>query len=176
MKVLAFAASNSRKSINKDLIIYASTRLPGSDVEIIDINDYEMPIYNSDLEEAHGIPEAASRFLDKISEADALVISYAEHNGSYTVAYKNLFDWASRKKREVYQDKPIIMLSTSPGAGGAKSVLSAATESAHFFAGKVVASLSVPEFYKNFDRDKGVIINPELVVQLYETLSPLQQA
>jgi chromate reductase len=48
------------------------------------------------------------------------------------VAYKNLFDWASRKKREVYQDKPIIMLSTSPGAGGAKSVLSAATESAHF--------------------------------------------
>ena len=176
MKVLAFAASNSRKSINKDLIIYASTRLPGSDVEIIDINDYEMPIYNSDLEEALGIPEAASRFLDRISEADALMISYAEHNGSYTVAYKHLFDWASRKKREVYQDKPIIMLSTSPGAGGAKSVLSAATESAHFFAGKVVASLSVPEFYKNFDRDKGVIINPELVVQLDETLSPLQQA
>jgi chromate reductase len=65
MKVLAFAASNSRKSINKDLIRYASTRLPDSDVEIIDINDYEMPIYSSDLEEAHGIPEAASRFLDK---------------------------------------------------------------------------------------------------------------
>ncbi|MEZ5490995.1 MAG: NADPH-dependent FMN reductase [Gammaproteobacteria bacterium] len=176
MKVLAFAASNSRKSINKDLIRYASTRLPESDVEIIDINDYEMPIYNSDLEDAHGIPEAASRFLDKISEADALLISYAEHNGSYTVAYKNLFDWASRKKREVYQDKPIIMLSTSPGAGGAKSVLSAAAESAHFFAGEVMAALSVPEFYKNFDRDKGVITNPDLVAQLDETLSPLQQA
>ena len=150
MKVLAFAASNSRKSINNDLIRYASTLLPDSDVEIIDINDYDMPIYSSDLEEAHGIPKAASRFLDKISAVDALMISYAEHNGNYTVAYKNLFDWASRKNREVYQGKPIIMLSTSPGAGGAKSVLSLAVESAHFFAGNVMASLSVPEFFKNF--------------------------
>ena len=175
MKVLAFAASNSRKSINKDLIRYATTRLPDSDVEIIDINDYEMPIYNSELEEAHGIPEAASRFLDKIAEADALVISYAEHNGNYTVAYKNLFDWASRKNREVYQGKPIVMLSTSPGAGGAKNVLSLAVESAHRFAGTVKASLSVPEFYKNFDRDEGVLTNPELVAQLEETLSPLQR-
>ena len=175
MKVLAFAASNSRKSINKDLIRYATTLLPDSDVEIIDINDYEMPIYNSELEEAHGIPEAASRFLDKIAEADALVISYAEHNGNYTVAYKNLFDWASRKNREVYQGKPIVMLSTSPGAGGAKNVLSLAVESAHRFAGTVKASLSVPEFFRNFDRDEGVLTNPELVAQLEEALSPLQR-
>ena len=67
-----------------------------------------MPIYNSDFEVAQGIPGAASRFLDKIAKADALVISYADHNGNYTVAYKNLFDWASRKNREVYQGKPII--------------------------------------------------------------------
>lgn len=174
MKILAFAASNSRKSINKDLIRYATTLLPNSNVEIIDINDYEMPIYNSDLEEAHGIPEAVSRFIDKIAAADALLISYAEHNGNYTVAYKNLFDWASRKNREVYQGKPIIMLSTSPGAGGAKSVLSFAVESAHFFGGRVMASLSVPEFFKNFDRDQGVLTNLDMVTQLEETLSPLQ--
>ena len=176
MKVLAFAASNSRQLINKDLSRCASTLLPDSDVEIIDINDYEMPIYSSDLEEAHGIPKAASRFLEKIAQADALVISYAEHNGGYTVAYKNLFDWASRKSREVYQGKPIIMLSTSPGAGGAKSVLSLAVESAHFFAGRVMASLSVPEFFKNFDRDDGVLKNPELVAQLEQAFASLQQA
>jgi chromate reductase, NAD(P)H dehydrogenase (quinone) len=176
MKVLAFAASNSRKSVNKELIRYASTRLPDSDVEIIDINDYEMPIYSSDLEEAHGIPEAASRFLDKIAQADALVISYAEHNGNYTVAYKNLFDWASRKNREVYQGRPIVMLSTSPGAGGANSVLSLAVESAQFFAGRVMASLSVPEFFKNFDQDEAMLTNPDMVAQLEATLSSLQQA
>lgn len=175
MKVLVFAASNSRKSINKDLIRYASTLLANSDVDFIDINDFEMPIYNIDLEEAHGIPEAASRFLDKIAEADALVISYAEHNGGYTVAYKNLFDWASRKNREVYQGKPIVMLSTSPGASGATSVLSHAVESAHFFAGRVLASLSVPEFFKNFDQTKGALTNPYMVTRLKEVLLPLQQ-
>lgn len=72
--------------------------------------------------------------------------------------------------------KSIIMPSTSPGTGGAKNVLSLAVESAHFFAGMVMASLSVLEFLKNFDRDQGVFTNLDMVAQLEETLSPLQQA
>ncbi|MAZ87339.1 MAG: NADPH-dependent FMN reductase [Cellvibrionaceae bacterium] len=173
MKILAFAASNSRKSINKDLIKYAATLLDQHDVEIIDINDYDMPIYSSDLEEAHGIPDAASSFLKKIEYADALLISYAEHNGNYTVAYKNLFDWASRADREVYQGKSIVMLSTSPGSGGAKSVLSLATESAHFFSGEVKASLSIPNFHDNFDKEKGELNNTDLVSELRAVLTSL---
>ena len=123
MKILAIPASNSRKSINKDLINYAASLLSQHEVEVININDYEMPIYSSDLEEAYGIPEAATRFFNKIQQADALLISYAEHNGNYTAAYKNLFDWTTRVNMKVYQGKPTIMLATSPGPGGAKSVL-----------------------------------------------------
>lgn len=174
MKILALAASNSLKSINKDLIIYASSLIPDGDIEFLDINDYEMPIYSIDLEEKQGIPDPASRFLDKIAKADALLISLAEHNGNYTVAYKNLFDWATRVDQKVYQDKPLVFLSTSPGPGGARSVLSLAIESAHYFAGKVVASLSIPEFFKNFDSDKGLLTNDFLVKQLKDTLSHLQ--
>jgi len=174
MKILAFAASNSRKSINKQLITYAATLLDDVEVEIIDINDYEMPIYSIDLEEAHGIPDAASRFLKKIEAADALLISFAEHNGNYTAAYKNLFDWASRENQKVYQGKPIVMLSTSPGPGGAKSVLSLATESAHFFNGQVKASLSIPSFYDHFDPDKGELKNRDLISQLYAALAELK--
>jgi len=173
MKILAFAASNSRKSINKSLINYAATLLENHEVEIIDINDYEMPMYSSDLEEAHGIPDAASRFLKKIQDADALLISYAEHNGNYTVAYKNLFDWASRENQKVYQGKSILMLSTSPGLGGARSVLTLATESAHFFNGKVRASLSIPSFYDNFDQEKYELNNTELVSELKLALATL---
>jgi NAD(P)H-dependent FMN reductase len=173
MKILAFAASNSRKSINKSLINYAATLLENHEVEIIDINDYEMPIYSSDLEEAHGIPDAASRFLKKIQDADALLISYAEHNGNYTVAYKNLFDWASRENQKVYQGKSILMLSTSPGPGGARSVLTLATESAHFFNGKVRASLSIPSFYDNFDQEKYELNNTDLVSELKAALATL---
>ena len=173
MKVLAFAATNSIKSINKELISYATTLLNKHEVEIIDINDYQMPIYSIDLEEAHGIPEAAADFVKKIADADVLLISYAEHNGSYTVAYKNLFDWASRKSQKVYQDKSIVMMSTSPGPGGATSVLQSAENSAHFFDGKVLATLSIPSFYENFDSVKCEISNPELNEQLKAVLAKI---
>ena len=176
MKILAFAASNSRNSINKSLINYAATLLSQHDVEVLDINDYSMPIYSIDLEESEGIPEAASQFLKKIEEADAVLISYAEHNGNYTVAYKNLFDWATRKDREVYKGKPTVMLSTSPGPGGAQSVLGMARDSAQFFAGNVVASLSVPSFYDNYDADKAELTNAELVAALNAALSAFDPA
>lgn len=173
MKILALAASNSRKSINKDLIAHATSYLDGHEVDIIDINDYEMPVYSIDLEEAHGIPPAASNFLKRIERAEALLISYAEHNGNYTVAYKNLFDWASRANRDVYQGKPIVMLSTSPGPSGASSVLALARESAHFFNGEVKASLSVPNFYDNFDQEKGVLKNTDLISELRSALATI---
>lgn len=173
MKVLAFAASNSIKSINKALVAYATTFLDKHDVDIIDINDYQMPIYSSDLEEAHGIPESATEFLNKISEADTLLISYAEHNGNYTVAYKNLFDWASRLNQKVYQGKSLILLSTSPGPGGATSVLDMAEKSAHFFDGTVLATLSIPSFYENFDLDKCELSNADLTEQLQAVLAKI---
>lgn len=174
MKILAIPASNSRKSINKALINYAASLLGQHEVDVLNINDYEMPIYSSDLEEAYGVPDAASRFFKKIQESDALLISYAEHNGNYTAAYKNLFDWTSRVNMKVYQGKPIIMLSTSPGAGGATSVLSLASDSAHFFDGLVKATLSIPSFFDNFDQDKGELTNPELITKLKTALATIE--
>ena len=100
MKVLAFAATNHVQSINKQLVKYAST-LIDAEVEILDLNDFDMPIYSQDREQDSGIPEQAQRFFDKIGQADAVVISFAEHNGSYTAAYKNLFDWTSRINMKV---------------------------------------------------------------------------
>jgi chromate reductase len=76
-----------------------------------------------------------------------IVVSFAEHNGSYSAAYKNIFDWASRIEKAVYQNKPIAVLSTSPGPGGASSVLAQAVNSMPFFKGRVIGSLSVPSFY-----------------------------
>jgi len=78
-----------------------------------------MPLYSEDREKKLGQPDAAKRFFNKIGTADALLISYTEHNGSFTAAYKNLFDWTSRIDPKVYQGKSMVLLSTSPGPGGA---------------------------------------------------------
>ncbi|MGS0726904.1 NADPH-dependent FMN reductase, partial [Shewanella sp. 0m-11] len=114
MKLLAFAASSSTKSINKQLATYAASLVQGAEVEILDINDYEMPLFSQDREEELGHPELAQQFFAKIGEADAIIISFAEHNGSYTAAYKNLFDWTSRIDMKVFQNKPMLLLATSP--------------------------------------------------------------
>lgn len=161
-KILAFAASNSSVSINRQLVNYAASLLVDAAVETIDIHDFEMPIYRHDREEAEGIPQLAHDFLARIGQADALLISFAEHNGSYSAAFKNLFDWCSRIGREVWQNKPMILLSTSPGPGAAGRVLAQAESAAPHFGGNVVATLAIPNFYEAFDSEKGCLADAEL--------------
>lgn len=174
MNILAFAASSSRNSINKQLVTYATTLLENVAVEILDINDYEMPLFSEDREQELGHPDAAKAFLEKIRAADALVVSYAEHNGSYTAAYKNLYDWASRIEQKVYQGKPMVLLATSPGPGGASNVLAMATNSAPFFGAEVKATLSLPLFHDIFDSDAGRLTNTEAQTQLEAAVASLK--
>jgi len=173
MKLLAFAASSSSKSINKQLATYAASLVPGATVEILDINDYEMPLFSQDKEEVLGQPDEAKSFYAKLGQADAIIISFAEHNGSYTAAYKNLFDWTSRIDMKLFQNKPMVLLATSPGPGGAKTVLTAAAGSAPYFAADVKGSLSIPSFFDNFDSEKQQITNPAILDELKTVLAQL---
>lgn len=173
MKLLAFAATTSTKSINRQLAAYATSLVDGAEVELLDLNDFEMPIFSQDKEEQLGQPAEAKAFVEKIAAADAIIISFAEHNGSYTAAYKNIFDWASRIDMKVYQNKPVVMLATSPGPGGANTVLTAATTSAPYFAADVKASLSIPSFFDNFDTDLKQLTNPELNAALKDAIGLL---
>lgn len=175
MKILAFAASNSSKSINKQLVVYAASLIEDAEVEVLDLNDYELPLFSEDREKELGHPGLAKDFLARIMDSDALMISFAEHNGSYSAAWKNLFDWSSRLGKKVFQDKPMVLLSTSPGPSGGASVLAAATGSAPYFAGHVKASLSIPSFYENFDVELGVLRNEVLNAKLIEAVSQLQE-
>ncbi|MGY8869883.1 MAG: NADPH-dependent FMN reductase [Pseudomonadales bacterium] len=173
MKIVAFAASSSKKSINKKLAAYASSLLESSHIDLLDLNDYELPLFSEDKESELGKPALAQAFLEKIAGCDALVISFAEHNGSYSAAYKNLFDWCSRINPKVFQNKSMVLLSTSPGARGGAGVLAQALNSAPFFAGEVKASCSVPSFYENFDMEKSCINNEEIKLALQSAMAKL---
>ena len=177
MKVIAFGASSSRKSINKLLAAHAAHLVAqaneSTEIEVLDLNDFEMPLFSQDKEQELGQPETAKAFFNKLGESDAIIISFAEHNGSYTAAYKNLFDWASRINQKVFQNKPMLLLSTSPGPGGAGSVLAAASGSAPYFDGKVKASLSIPSFYDNFDMENDQLSNEDYQQQLATAVASL---
>lgn len=156
MKVLAFAGSNSQQSINKKLVTYVADQFENHDIEILDINDYEMPIYSVERE-AQGIPQQAIDFAKEIDEADFILMSLAEHNGTYTTAFKNLFDWLSRvPNRPHFGDKNIFLMSASPGGRGGQGVLDAAINRLQFHNANIVDTFSFPFFQKNFDEEKGI--------------------
>lgn len=154
---------------------WAAAQLEGWHVEVLDLNDFEMPLFSVDREAADGIPRAAHEFRRIIGEADALLVSFAEHNGNNTAAFKNLFDWTSRIDVKVWQGKPMVLLSTSPGRGGAARSLAVATSSAPHYGGELLAECSVPQFYEHFDVAQGALTNAALASKVLEALEPLRQ-
>jgi len=173
MKIVAFGASNSKNSINKKLATYAAQQVAQAEVEVLDLNDFELPLFSVDKEIELGQPKLAKAFLHKLWKADVIIISFAEHNGTYTAAYKNLFDWCSRIEPKVFNNKPMLLLSTSPGARGGASVLSAAIKSIPYFGGKVIGSMAMPSFNDSFDVDANKLIDSELKDQLLNTIKSL---
>ena len=156
-QIVAFGASSSKKSINKDLATYVASIIKDANPVILDLNDFEMPIYSIDYENDHGIPEKAYKFKEKLKIADGIIISFAEHNSVYTAAFKNIFDWISRIEKVVWYNKPMFLLSTSNGDRGAKTVLQIAYNRMSFGNPHKIPTFSLPNFKKNFDKNNGIL-------------------
>ena len=166
MKIIAFAGSSSIESINKKLATWTASLFEGYDTEVLDLNDFEIPIYSIDKEKANGIPEEIKAFSGKLAQADLIILSLAEHNGAYSAAFKNVFDWASRiPDTKVFQGKPLFLMATSPGGRGGATVLATAKNNLPHSGASIAATFSLPGFYDNFDAEKG-ITNEEFLAQM----------
>lgn len=174
MKILAFGASTSSTSINRKLAHFAAQLVPDAEVTELDLRDYQLPIYSSDLEDSDGKPADAQRFVDAIKNHDAVVVSLAEHNGSYTAAFKNLYDWASRIEPKVWSGKPMLLLATSPGGRGGATVMAAAEAKFPRMGADLKATFSLPSFHDNYSEQDG-ITDPELSNQLAEAVAKLSE-
>lgn len=162
MKITAFAATNSTQSINLELVKIALLALQEHDIQILDLNDYEMPIYSPERNQ-EGIPDKALAFNQILKESDAFVIGLAEHNGTFSTAFKNIFDWGSRADKTLFQQKPMFLLSTSPGPRGGQFVMESAKTIFPFFGGNIKSHFSLPSFQANFK--DGSIINETLQLE-----------
>ena len=157
-KIVVIGASSSSNSINKKFASYAANLVSlKKEVIELDLRQYEMPIYSEDLQNLSGIPKKAFDFKSEISNSDALVISLAEHNGSYTSAFKNIYDWISVIEADIWCSKPILLLSTSTGARGGKTVLDTAHSRFSRNYKFKIPFFSLPNFNNNFDSAEGII-------------------
>jgi len=124
-KILAFAGSLRTNSFNKKLVRVAAkcAEDAGASVTVLDLRDLDLPIYDGDLEEKHGLPAGAKKLKDLMKSHDGFLIAAPEYNSSVTAALKNAIDWASRpaegeKPLEAFAGKVAGIMAASPGALG----------------------------------------------------------
>ncbi len=122
MKILFFAGALRKDSCNKKFVREAMRLVEAKDghqTEFLDLKYYPMLPYDGDIESASGVPETTVKLGAKIREADALIVSTPEYNGSIPGILKNVIDWLSREKQVSLTGKPLLLLGASPGALGA---------------------------------------------------------
>lgn len=161
-KILAFAGSNSSTSINHILVNHVASTIKNADVTVLKLTDYPLPMFSIDLETDEGFPDNLKALLEKIKEADALIISVNEHNGTVSAFFKNVLDWLTRIEYKFPSSKKVLLLSTSPGKRGGLTALQYISGFLPRIEAEVVASIAVPSFSENFDVNEGEITNSEL--------------
>ena len=130
VKILAFAGSLRKNSHNKKLVNAAVPILKasGADVTHIDLRDFQLPMFDEDLEAEKGLPENGRKLKDLFIEHDGFFLSNPEYNGFFSGVFKNTIDWLSRPVEgfppyECFEGKVAAITSASPGAlGGIRSL------------------------------------------------------
>lgn len=113
---LTLSGSIRQGSYNQQLALLVGRKLreAGAEVTDVDLADYDMPVFNEDLE-PDNMPEAAARLAELFREADVVFIACPEYNGGITPLLSNTITWLSRQKPGGLFRKPVF------GIGGVSS-------------------------------------------------------
>ncbi len=122
VKILGFEGSGRQDSMNRTLlnIVAGEVDKAGADVTIINLHDYDLPIYNNDLEANNGLPSAVIELKELAGKSDGFLIATPEYNGGYSPLLKNAIDWMTRPApegipRQPFAGKMAGLIATSPG-------------------------------------------------------------
>ena len=113
--LLGLSGSLRRGASNRKLLSEAARLFDAASFTIADLN---LPLYDGDLEDSHGIPEPVQSLSDQIAAADAVVISTPEYNKGPSGVLKNALDWISRTSGNPWRDKPVAVMSAAAGRAG----------------------------------------------------------
>lgn len=166
MKTIAFVGSNSSKSINKQLTL---SLLKDQEVEFIDIQNWNVPMYSEDTQINDGFPELIIQLAAQISTASNIIISVNEHNSNVSAFMKNILDWLSRHTKKIFLDKNILVLSTSNGQRGGLSANEFTVGFCTRNGATNVEGITFASFSQNFDSEIQEISDKEKKIE-FETI------
>lgn len=130
-KLLFLAGSCRKGSLNMKLASAAQkmARDQGAETTFIDLADYDLPIYNGDYEDEHGVPDNAKKLKQIFMDHDGFFIASPEYNSGYSPLLKNTIDWMTRPMGDdvpglaAFTDKVGAISAASPGGLGGMRVL-----------------------------------------------------
>ncbi len=165
-KVLVFAGSTRKDSLNKKLAVVAAdvARAAGGGVTLIDLADYPAPVYDGDLEVGEGLPQTMRDLKTLIASHDGMIIVTPEYNGFVPPVLVNALDWASRPEGNeassaVFAGKMVAIAAASPGGlGGVRVIPRLRDFLAELGVMSVPGFVTLPAANKAFD-DNGKLTN-----------------
>lgn len=167
-KILVFSGSIRGGSLNTRLAGLAAKRLALADAEVtrISLADYQMPIYDGDLEQEKGPPEAARKLKRLMQEQHGVFIACPEYNAGMTPLLKNTLDWVSRVADQgeapgiAFKNRVFCLGAASPGAlGGIRGLIGTRTVLEVGLGALVLPEMAmVPDAGKAFD-PQGNLVN-----------------
>ncbi len=153
-RIFAFSGSARRESLNRKLLhqVVAAARQAGGEVTLVDLNEFTLPLYHGDLEDAEGMPANATRLIELITSHQALLIASPEYNSQLTPLLKNTIDWCTRADDNPFPGKVAAVVSASPGAfGGIRSMTLARALLTHLGCHVIPDQCILPQADKAFD-------------------------
>lgn len=163
-KILAFAGSARRDSLNKKLVRVAAEKAKahGAEVTLIDLRDWPLPLYDGDLEAEQGAPPKSDELYQLFLRHDALLLSCPEYNSSIAPALKNTIDWVSRPRTgdaglAAYAGKVVGLVAASPGAfGGLRGLVHVRAIFENIGAIVIPNQIAVPNAHEAFADDGSI--------------------
>jgi len=168
--IVAFSGSNNPDSINEKLIQSVIQRYPKYDIRFIDLKKFDAPIYAQDIH-SKGIPQSIIELYKIFQESEGFIIASPEHKGLPSAFLKNTIDWLSVITQKFFDNKPVLLLSTSPGAIGGKTHLGILAKLVPFWGGKLTATYSLGSFESTFDVNRKTIIDKVALQKLHNAFT-----
>ena len=115
MKLLGISGALRKDSFNTKLVNEAARLFAPDEFVLANLH---LPLYDGDLEDTEGVPEAVQKLHAQIKAADAVVISTPEYNKNISGVLKNALDWLSRVRPGPWIGKPVAIMSAASGRAG----------------------------------------------------------
>ncbi|MEV6205782.1 NAD(P)H-dependent oxidoreductase [Kitasatospora sp. NPDC051914] len=172
VRVFVLGGSLRTDSLNTRLaaLVARLAEEDGADVDLAGLREFDMPLYDGDVEAGTGLPPGALALRERLAACDGFVIAAPEYNASVPGAIKNAVDWVSRVRPQPFKSKHALLVSASPSmVGGNRGLWALRVPLEHLGTRVYPDMFSLARAHRGFT-ERGDLADAELQTRLAEAV------